>query len=273
MATSTYMTFLMHQITGKSQYEKLLDITEFPDLGTDPEMLETTTTSDRMQTFILGIQGNEALNFNANYDHAEYLALKALERKKEQYAVWFGGVENPDGTVTPTGNEGRFSFGGELSVRVTGGGVNEVRGMGITIAPNTIITPDGEMGANVAGVITTDISTKYGKTVDELVKDANILEDGSVIGTFLYVTNFEKFSPGDEELCKGHFFPLQLGKEYEGKPITVQRISGKDGKAKTSEDTDWILKLTDEADTVYSIKADGVDELVLNFALATLKSE
>lgn len=137
MATSTYMTFLMHD-KGDGEYEKLIDITEFPDLGTDPEMLETTTLSDRMQTFILGIQGNEALNFNANYDKADYTALKALERKKEKYAVWFGGTDDGD-TVTPTGDVGKFSFGGELSARVTGGGVNEVRGIGITIAPNTVI--------------------------------------------------------------------------------------------------------------------------------------
>ena len=79
-ATSTYMTFLMHK--KEDTYEKLIDITEFPDLGTDPEMLETTTLSDRMQTFILGIQGNEGLNFNTNYDHDGYLALKALERNR-----------------------------------------------------------------------------------------------------------------------------------------------------------------------------------------------
>ena len=66
MATSTYMTFLMHKTN--STYEKLIDITEFPDLGTDPEMLETTTLSDRMQTFIMGIEGNEAMNFATNYD-------------------------------------------------------------------------------------------------------------------------------------------------------------------------------------------------------------
>ena len=138
-ATSTYMTFLMHKKADAEQYEKLVDITEFPDLGTDPEMLETTTLSDRMQTFIMGIQGNEGLNFNTNYDHTGYLALKELERKYEGYAVWFGGEEQADGTVTPTGSEGKFSFTGQLSVRVTGGGVNEVRGMGIMIAPSTVI--------------------------------------------------------------------------------------------------------------------------------------
>ena len=120
----------------------MIDITEFPDLGTDPEMLETTTLSDRMQTFIMGIEGNEAMNFATNYDKTGYAALKALKNKEEGFAVWFGGTENGDGTVTPTGSEGKFSFKGQLSVRVTGGGVNEVRKMGITIAPTSVITEE-----------------------------------------------------------------------------------------------------------------------------------
>jgi hypothetical protein len=121
-------------------YEKLLDITEFPDIGSDPELLETTTLSDKMQTFILGIQSNEGLQFNANYDHTEYKALKALEGKTEGYAIWFGGTEGDDGTVTPTGSEGKFSFDGQLSAHPTSGGTNQVRGMSITIAPSTVIS-------------------------------------------------------------------------------------------------------------------------------------
>lgn len=140
MATSTYKTFLMHGTgTTTITYEKLVDITEFPDLGGDPEMLETTTLSDKMQTFIMGIQSNEGLNFSANYDKTAYQALKALEGQNEKYAVWFGGTES-GGVATPTGSEGKFSFSGELSVHPTGGSVNEVRGMSITIAPSTVIT-------------------------------------------------------------------------------------------------------------------------------------
>lgn len=142
MATSTYMTFLMHKNSTGDTWEKLIDITEFPDLGTDPEMLETTTLSDRMQTFIMGIQGNEAMTFNTNYDKTGFTALKALRNKVEQYGVWFGGTEEEDGTVTPTGTEGKFNFSGQLNVRVTGGGVNEVRGMAITIAPTGVIVEE-----------------------------------------------------------------------------------------------------------------------------------
>ena len=140
MATSTYKTFLMHKGSSESAYQKLVDITEFPDLGGEPEFLDTTTLSDKMRTFILGIQNNEGMVFNANYDKSDYTALKALEGQEEDYAVWFGGTEAQDGTVTPTGTDGKFSFKGQLSVRVTGAAVNEVRGMSVSIAPSTTIS-------------------------------------------------------------------------------------------------------------------------------------
>ena len=138
MAISTYKVFLMHKASSEETYTKLIDIKEFPDLGGEPEMLETTTLSDNMQTYIAGIQSMDALSFSANYDMTEYQTLKALEGKKESYAVWFGGTES-SGTVTPDGSNGKFAFDGELSVYPVGGGVNEVVGMNITIAPSSPI--------------------------------------------------------------------------------------------------------------------------------------
>ena len=60
MAISTYGISLMYKETG-STYTKLIDIKDFPDLGGAPEMLETTTLSDSMQTYIPGIQTLDAL--------------------------------------------------------------------------------------------------------------------------------------------------------------------------------------------------------------------
>ena len=111
---------------------------EFPDLGGEPEMLETTTLSDKMQTYIAGIQSLEGLSFNANYTKADFKKLKALEGKTEKYAVWFGGTESA-GVLTPDGSEGKFEFDGQLSVYPVGGGVNEVVDMNITVAPSTPI--------------------------------------------------------------------------------------------------------------------------------------
>lgn len=137
MAISTYKVFLMKK--GTSDYEKLVDIKDFPDLGGSPEMLETTTLSDKMQTYIPGIQSLDALEFNANYTKDKYTELKALEGQELDLSVWFGGTETAN-DVTPTGNDGKFNFKGQLSVFVVGGGVNEVVGMTVAIAPSTPIT-------------------------------------------------------------------------------------------------------------------------------------
>ena len=130
MARSTYGVYLMHKASTGSTYEKLIDIKDFPDLGGAPEMLETTTLSDSMQTFIEGIQSSDALEFSANYTKEDFGKLNALKGKEEAYAVYFG----------EEGTNGKFEFSGYLSARVTGGGVNEVVGMTISIAPSTVIT-------------------------------------------------------------------------------------------------------------------------------------
>ena len=136
MAISTYKVFLMKK--GDSDYEKLIDIKSFGDLGGTPEMLEITTLSDNMQTYIPGVQQLDALEFDANYTKADYLKLKELAGVEHEYAVWFGGTE-AEGAVTPTGEDGKFAFKGQLSAFPVGGGVNEVVDMKISIAPSTPI--------------------------------------------------------------------------------------------------------------------------------------
>ena len=138
MATSTYMTFLMKKGTGDT-YDKLVDIKDFPDIGGAPEMLETTTLSDSMQTYIEGIMSSDAMEFTINYDLATYETLLAMKGVETAFAIWFGGTESASG-VTPTGEEGKFEFKGYLSVRVLGKGVNEVKEATISIAPSTPIT-------------------------------------------------------------------------------------------------------------------------------------
>lgn len=143
MAISTYKAFLMKKGASGSTYTKLIDIKEFPDLGGAPDMLETTTLSDAAQTYIPGIQSQDALEFTANYTKTDFDTLKALEGTEGEYAVWFGATVS-GGVATPTGSDGKFKFGGKLTVFVTGGGVNEVVEMTISIAPSTLVTVDSE---------------------------------------------------------------------------------------------------------------------------------
>ena len=137
MAISTYKVFLM--LESDSSYSKLIDIKDYPDLGGAPEMLETTTLSDGYQTYIPGIQSNEALEFTANYTVDDFTDLKAMEGTEYNFSVWFGGYEQ-DGEIIPDGTSGTYSFSGQLSVFVVGGSTNEVVDMTITIAPSSEIS-------------------------------------------------------------------------------------------------------------------------------------
>jgi hypothetical protein len=139
MARSTYLCFLMMKAETGDTYEKLIDIKSFPDLGGAPEMLETTTLSNKMQTYIPGIQSLDALEFTANYTLEDFRKLNALRGVEHSYAVWLGGTENATGDPTPTGTDGKYEFKGQLSAFPVGGGVNEVVDMTVTIAPSTPI--------------------------------------------------------------------------------------------------------------------------------------
>lgn len=132
-AISTYKTFLMKGT------DKLIDIKDFPDLGGKPEMLETTTLSDKMQTFIEGIQSQDGMEFTANYTPSNFKAIEELKGQLLDLAVWFGGTE-ADGKVTPTGAFGKFSFKGTVSASIVGADVNKVVYMKIYVTPSTVIT-------------------------------------------------------------------------------------------------------------------------------------
>lgn len=148
MAISTYKVFLM-QKSGES-YEKLVDIKEFPDLGGDPEMLDTTTLSDGAYTYIPGIQTMEGMTFTCNYTLADFTKLKALEEQDLNLAVWFGGTV-ADGVATPTGSDGKFEFTGRLTVYANGGSVNEVVNMTVSVAPSTVIKQTATASSGAQG--------------------------------------------------------------------------------------------------------------------------
>lgn len=149
-AQSTYRTKLS-VYDGSSKYEKLIDIKDFPDLGGEPEMLETTTLSDRMQTYILGIQSLDALTFTANYNHADYKKVKSYANG--QFFDFCITLYADDNEMGEDSGE-KFYWTGQLSVYVNGGGVNEVVEMTISISPSTEIE-DKEPSPHSTGTPTT----------------------------------------------------------------------------------------------------------------------
>lgn len=136
MATITYKTYLMKK-TGDS-YEKLIDIKDYPDMGSEPERLETTTLSDPMKTYINGLQDTESFTFTANYTASDYQKLKAMEGTQAEYALYLGATGD-GASATPTGSEGIFTWTGDVSVFFVGKATDEVREMTISVTPSTPI--------------------------------------------------------------------------------------------------------------------------------------
>lgn len=147
MAISTYNTFLQYKTgsSGAETWTKVCDIKEFPDLGGTPETLETTTMTNAMQTFIMGLQSNDALEFTANYTPTDFAAAQAISGVQKTFRLAFGSdaninVSDADPDSTDVGDMGTFEFDGQLSVRVNGASVNEVVEMTIAIIPNSTFT-------------------------------------------------------------------------------------------------------------------------------------
>ena len=141
MATTTYKSFLMHGSTSNNTttYSKLVDIKDYPKIGGDRELVETTTLSDDIRTHIMGLQSGDSMPFTCNYDKDKFTAIKAMADTEQDLAVWFGGTVS-GGVVTPDGSDGKFSFKGFVDVTVEGKGVNDVREMIVTVAASSAIT-------------------------------------------------------------------------------------------------------------------------------------
>lgn len=122
---------------GSVTYSKLVDITDFPDMGGAPETLDGTTMSDEMEMQEEGIIKLGALEFTAFLDEAstDYKALLALKGIETQFALYIGKTSNgaPDGHVMKLG------WKGKLSCWIVGAGVNELIKVKISIARTTAV--------------------------------------------------------------------------------------------------------------------------------------
>ena len=100
-------------------YMDVSGLTDIPDMGATPEKLDVTTLADEVRHYIAGVKDFGDLEFNFIYESGadgNYAQLAAIEANKAQDVPC--SVEFPDGS--------KFSFTGEISLRIVGVGVNAV---------------------------------------------------------------------------------------------------------------------------------------------------
>ena len=134
-AFSTIGTVLNYGASADNLAE-LCKIKSYPDMGGSPSMLETTDLTDEAQTFVAGVKEMpDGLEFTANFTPAAYASVSNTANTPGYYSLVFG----------TSGQEGYaiFTFQGQHSVYVSGGDMNAVREMVITISPSTEIAFSG----------------------------------------------------------------------------------------------------------------------------------
>lgn len=110
----------------------VVEIKDFPDLGAEPEMVETTTLLSAVQTFELGVQAQDSLEFTLNYDKGVYDALKDIDTIVDNdYTVSMGTV-----------SEGSFSWVGAHSIYLVGAGTNAPLELKLVCIPSTAVEID-----------------------------------------------------------------------------------------------------------------------------------
>lgn len=126
---NTTNTILSTSATAIGTYTDLVEILDYPDLGSVPNKLDTTTLSAiKFKTSILGLQELPDLTFTALYDKAKYTTISAITGTQ-----WFKlsfGASGVDGVIT---------WSGKVSVFIQGKGIDEVRTMQITLSAETEI--------------------------------------------------------------------------------------------------------------------------------------
>lgn len=108
--------------------------------------------------------------------------------------------------------------------------------------------------------------TLLGKKVSELVgDDLAVKADGSVTGTFHYVSDYTQFSDAPEEQ-KGHYFPFHLTKT--GSKMTFKK-NGVPAKEEISFDPDIVFRV-EKGDT-FEVLVDDASIVKFTFAGATFE--
>ncbi len=87
MAETTINTFLMYKEDSATEYTKLCDIKDYPDLFGEPDALESTTLSSQAKEYLEGLAGTDKFSFTANYDKTVFDTLIGLKGKEQSLAV------------------------------------------------------------------------------------------------------------------------------------------------------------------------------------------
>lgn len=106
-----------------------------------------------------------------------------------------------------------------------------------------------------------------GKSAGDLVKDLQVLEDGTVRGTFHHVTGYTGFRSNVAEQS-GYYFPFKLGSSVSGETMTFKK-NGTPTKQGIPFDPEIVFRVT--AGDTFEVVVDESSVVTFSFAKAAFE--
>lgn len=106
-----------------------------------------------------------------------------------------------------------------------------------------------------------------GKSAGDLVKDLQVLEDGTVRGTFHHVTGYTGFSSNVAEQS-GYYFPFKLGSSVSGETMTFKK-NGTPTKQGIPFDPEIVFRVT--AGDTFEVVVNESSVVTFSFAKAAFE--
>ena len=103
----------------------------------------------------------------------------------------------------------------------------------------------------------------YGKTAGEMGSDLFVAADGTVTGTFHYVTGYTGFNSAKASEQEGYFFPFTLTQT--GEKMTFKK-NGKDSKKDIAWEANNVFRIA--AGDTFTVLVDDAEVVTFNFAKA-----
>lgn len=120
---TTIRAYLMMEGDSDDAFEKLCDIRSFPEIGGEPNMIDTTTMSDDEETAVEGIKKRPgASNFDARFTKDMWKKIKDLEGQTKKFQLWFGATAEGE----PDGHLCKFGGAGTANVRLKSGAIDSI---------------------------------------------------------------------------------------------------------------------------------------------------
>lgn len=130
---TTIGAYLMYKDTT---FKKLIPITDYPNMGSEPESIDISTMDSKFRKYAQGMIGTDDFTFTAIADETAKGVIDGLADTETIFALFF---DEPD-LASPTGADGKYYWKGTVSYTEQGASVNSARTASIKFYLTSAIT-------------------------------------------------------------------------------------------------------------------------------------